>query len=134
MQEASEAYLIGLFEDTNPAAIHAKRVTIQPNDMYASIRLRGNKQTMLATKLQQIWTLCPRRTWLDRMDLRKPTFHKPSASFSIRFQPLRDSMASRRHNSQRCTAESHFQRFNDRQAQISNTREFGRRRKNHFQT
>jgi histone H3 len=29
LQEASEAYLIGLFEDTNLCAIHAKRVTIQ---------------------------------------------------------------------------------------------------------
>jgi histone H3 len=28
LQEASEAYLVGLFEDTNLAAIHAKRVTI----------------------------------------------------------------------------------------------------------
>src|ERR1700678_1103511 len=29
-QEASEAYLVGLFEDTNLCAIHAKRVTIMP--------------------------------------------------------------------------------------------------------
>merc|ERR1711964_709573 len=28
LQEASEAYLVSLFEDTNLAAIHAKRVTI----------------------------------------------------------------------------------------------------------
>jgi histone H3/H4 len=35
LQEASEAYLIGLFESTNLAAIHAKRVTI----MYKDIRL-----------------------------------------------------------------------------------------------
>merc|ERR1712172_149089 len=28
LQEASEAYLVGLFEDTNLCAIHAKRVTI----------------------------------------------------------------------------------------------------------
>jgi histone H3 len=33
LQEASEAYLIGLFEDTNLCAIHAKRVTIMPKDM-----------------------------------------------------------------------------------------------------
>ena len=31
-QEASEAYLIGLLEDTNLCAIHAKRVTIMPKD------------------------------------------------------------------------------------------------------
>ena len=30
LQEASEAYLVGLFEDTNLCAIHAKRVTMMP--------------------------------------------------------------------------------------------------------
>jgi histone H3 len=33
LQEASEAYLIGLFEVSNLCAIHAKRVTIMPKDM-----------------------------------------------------------------------------------------------------
>ena len=33
LQEASEAYLINLFEDTNLCAIHAKRVTIMPKDI-----------------------------------------------------------------------------------------------------
>jgi histone H3 len=33
LQEALEAYLIGLFEDTNLCAIHAKRITIMPRDM-----------------------------------------------------------------------------------------------------
>ena len=41
LQEASEAYLVGLFEDTNLCAIHAKRVTIMPKDMQLSRRLRG---------------------------------------------------------------------------------------------
>lgn len=43
LQEASEAYLVGLFEDTNLAAIHAKRVTIQPKDMQLACRLRGDR-------------------------------------------------------------------------------------------
>lgn len=33
IQEASESYLVGLFEDTNLCAIHAKRVTVMPKDM-----------------------------------------------------------------------------------------------------
>ena len=33
LQESEEAYLVGLFEDTNLAAIHAKRVTIMTKDM-----------------------------------------------------------------------------------------------------
>lgn len=41
LQEASEAYLVGLFEDTNLCAIHAKRVTIMPRDMQLARRIRG---------------------------------------------------------------------------------------------
>ncbi|XP_017380142.1 histone H3.Y-like [Cebus imitator] len=41
LQEASEAYLICLFEDTNLCAIHARRVTIMPRDMQLALRLRG---------------------------------------------------------------------------------------------
>jgi len=33
LQEASEAYLFGLFNNTNECALHAKRVTIMPKDM-----------------------------------------------------------------------------------------------------
>jgi histone H3 len=43
MQEASEAYLVGLFEDTNLCAIHAKRVTILPKDIHLARRLRGER-------------------------------------------------------------------------------------------
>lgn len=42
LQEAAEAYLIGLFEDTNLCAIHAKRVTIMPKDMQLARRIRGD--------------------------------------------------------------------------------------------
>ncbi|KJA21989.1 hypothetical protein HYPSUDRAFT_139692 [Hypholoma sublateritium FD-334 SS-4] len=41
LQEAAEAYLVGLFEDTNLAAIHAKRVTVMPRDMILARKLRG---------------------------------------------------------------------------------------------
>ena len=40
MQESAEAYLIGLYEDTNICTIHAKRVTIMPKDMMLAHRLR----------------------------------------------------------------------------------------------
>ena len=43
LQEAAEAYLVGLFEDTNLCAIHAKRVTIMPKDMQLARRIRGEK-------------------------------------------------------------------------------------------
>lgn len=43
LQEASEAYLVGLFEDTNLCAIHAGRVTIMPKDMQLARRIRGER-------------------------------------------------------------------------------------------
>jgi histone H3 len=43
LQEAAEAYLVGLFEDTNLIAIHAKRVTIMPKDMRLALRIRGQE-------------------------------------------------------------------------------------------
>ncbi len=43
LQEAAEAYLVGLFEDTNLCAIHAKRVTIMPKDIQLARRIRGEK-------------------------------------------------------------------------------------------
>ncbi|KAI1704843.1 core histone h2A/H2B/H3/H4 domain-containing protein [Ditylenchus destructor] len=41
LQEAAEHYLVGLFEDTNMCAIHAKRVTIMPKDIHLALRLRN---------------------------------------------------------------------------------------------
>ena len=43
LQEASEAYLTSLFEDTNLCAIHAKRVTIMPKDIQLARRIRGER-------------------------------------------------------------------------------------------
>eukprot|EP00302_Diacronema_sp_CCMP2436_P025119 CAMPEP_0179928644 /NCGR_PEP_ID=MMETSP0983-20121128/8982_1 /TAXON_ID=483367 /ORGANISM="non described non described, Strain CCMP 2436" /LENGTH=136 /DNA_ID=CAMNT_0021832471 /DNA_START=45 /DNA_END=455 /DNA_ORIENTATION=- len=43
LQEASEAYLVGLFEDSNLCAIHAKRVTIMPKDLQLARRIRGER-------------------------------------------------------------------------------------------
>ena len=43
LQEAAEAYLVGLFEDTNLCAIHAKRVTIMPKDIQLARRIHGER-------------------------------------------------------------------------------------------
>ena len=43
LQEATEAYLVGLFKDTNLCAIHAKRVTIMPKDIQLAQRIRGER-------------------------------------------------------------------------------------------
>ncbi|RGB43369.1 histone H3 [Rhizophagus diaphanus] len=41
LQEATEAYLVHLFEDANLCAIHAKRVTIMQKDIQLARRIRG---------------------------------------------------------------------------------------------
>ena len=43
LQEASEAYLVGLFEDSNLCTIHTKRVTIMPKDIQLARRIRGER-------------------------------------------------------------------------------------------
>ena len=42
LQESSEAFLVGLFEDANLCAIHANRVTIMKKDMELARRIRGD--------------------------------------------------------------------------------------------
>ena len=43
LQEATEAYLVGLFEDAHLCAIHAKRVTLMPKDINLARRIRGER-------------------------------------------------------------------------------------------
>ncbi|XP_015790477.1 histone H3.3 [Tetranychus urticae] len=43
LQEAAEAYLVRLFEDTQLCAIHAKRITIMARDMQLALRIRGER-------------------------------------------------------------------------------------------
>ena len=40
LQEAAEAYVVGLMEDTNLCAIHAKRVTIMPKDIQLTCHIQ----------------------------------------------------------------------------------------------
>ena len=37
LQEAAENYLVGLFEDVNLLAVHAKRVTVMPRDIWLAL-------------------------------------------------------------------------------------------------
>jgi len=41
LQEVSEAFLVGVFEDTNLCAIHAKCMTIMNRNMQLALRIRG---------------------------------------------------------------------------------------------
>lgn len=41
LQEATEAYMVGLMQDANLCAIHAKRTTLLPADMALANRIRG---------------------------------------------------------------------------------------------
>ncbi len=43
LQEAAEAYLTDLFEDSNLEAIHGKRITIMPQDMQLARRISGER-------------------------------------------------------------------------------------------
>ena len=42
LQEAAEAFLVGLFEDTNLCAIHVKRVTIMLKDIQLAHHIHGD--------------------------------------------------------------------------------------------
>ena len=43
LQEAAEAYLVGLFEYTNLCTIHARRVTIMPKDIQLARQIGGGE-------------------------------------------------------------------------------------------
>ena len=70
MQEAAEAYLVRLFEDSNLCAIHAKRVTILPKDIQLARRIRGDRnsdwqQTFVELKICS-WIFCL-QTWVFKI-------------------------------------------------------------------
>ena len=43
LQEAAEAYLVGIFEDAGLCAVHAKRQTVMKADMILARRIRGDE-------------------------------------------------------------------------------------------
>merc|ERR1712098_445961 len=62
LQEAVEAYLVSLFEDTNLCAIHAKRVTIMPKDIQLARRIRGER-ALIGQAL-----ICPERVEIHDLE------------------------------------------------------------------
>ena len=42
LQEAGETFLVGLLEQVNMCAIHAKRVTIMPRDIQLACKIQGD--------------------------------------------------------------------------------------------
>jgi histone H3 len=44
LQEASEAYLVGLFDDANSCTIHASRVTVMTRDIRLGMSIRGERR------------------------------------------------------------------------------------------
>ena len=42
LQEAAENFIIGLFEDVNLLAVHARRVTVMPRDIRLALRIQGD--------------------------------------------------------------------------------------------
>lgn len=51
IQEAAESYLVGLFEDSQLCAIHAKRITLQAKDIHLARRLRGESDVFLVSRM-----------------------------------------------------------------------------------
>eukprot|EP00630_Chrysocystis_fragilis_P004315 CAMPEP_0197391690 /NCGR_PEP_ID=MMETSP1165-20131217/3267_1 /TAXON_ID=284809 /ORGANISM="Chrysocystis fragilis, Strain CCMP3189" /LENGTH=204 /DNA_ID=CAMNT_0042917285 /DNA_START=212 /DNA_END=827 /DNA_ORIENTATION=- len=90
LQEASEAYLVGLFEDTNLCAIHAKRVTIMPKDIQLARRIRGEraKRPPLSLALGDYGPRAPPPTD-EHPSSRSP--RAPPASSRLPPKPPRDS-------------------------------------------
>ena len=63
LQEASESYLTGLFEDANICAIHASRVTIMKKDLDLARRIRGedlkDKRDLRPKTGQEVFLMIP---------------------------------------------------------------------------
>ena len=51
LQEATESYIVGLIEDSNLYAIHAKCITIMPRDMHLACEIREEKSEICYREL-----------------------------------------------------------------------------------
>ena len=64
LHEAAENYMVSLMEDANLLAIHARRVTVQPQDIQLARRIRGEPNWMdigyawTCISGESLWSLC----------------------------------------------------------------------------
>ena len=65
LQEAAENFIVGLFEDVNLLAVHAKRVTIMPRDIRLALRIRGDHYHWRITPEDAAWYECHNRRKTD---------------------------------------------------------------------
>ena len=83
LQESAEAFLVEMFEDTNNAAIHAKRVIILPRDIKLAIRKNGwEKHLLFLLQRRQVivvnYILAPSKmAYVDKSNTTdKPLYHE----------------------------------------------------------
>ena len=55
LQKAAENFIVGLFEDVNLLAVHAKRVTVLPRDIRLALRIRGDHYHWRITPEDAAW-------------------------------------------------------------------------------
>ena len=55
LQEATENFIVGLFEDVNLLAVHAKHVTVMPRDIRLALRIRGDHYHWQITTEDATW-------------------------------------------------------------------------------
>ena len=55
LQEAAENFIVGLFEEVNLLAVHAKRVTVMPRDIRLALRIRGDHYHWRITPEDAAW-------------------------------------------------------------------------------
>ena len=58
LQEAAENFIVGLFEDINLLAVHAKRVTVIPRDIRLALRIRGDHYYWRIIPEDAVWYEC----------------------------------------------------------------------------
>ncbi|KAN0033564.1 hypothetical protein ACTFIV_000025 [Dictyostelium citrinum] len=87
LQEASEAYLVGLFEDTNLCAIHAKRVTIMVKDIQLARRIRGELARTKQTSRKSTGAKVPRKHLSTKSAYPSKPVHSQNLKKTHHFRP-----------------------------------------------